>query len=248
MLKFSLEDAQVWKRIVDAVQSLVDEATLSASPDGVRIYALTEDRVAMVNTFLPTSFFEIYECPNELKFSLSFTELSRYLKIARSGDMIRIEIPDNIEYLKLVLSGASTRSILMRSLIGETQKYQETKFNTTAEIKLISSEFDQIIKSMSLGSDIFTIKADTEKFTFIAETDISETKVSYKADDSVVLEFNVEEPATSKYNLKILSSITPASKTSDMFALRLATDKPVEVEFPLGGEGWIKYDVAPMIG
>jgi len=48
MLRFSLPDAKLWRYILDAISALVDEASIRAGPDGMKVRALDPSHVALI--------------------------------------------------------------------------------------------------------------------------------------------------------------------------------------------------------
>ncbi|MEM0217367.1 MAG: hypothetical protein QXM73_01255, partial [Candidatus Nezhaarchaeales archaeon] len=110
MFKAVFRDARLWYRIVDALASLIDEGTIRASEEGVRLRAMDPSKIAMIDFEMPRDAFDEYECDGEVMLGLNFDEVKKVVKRGSAKEKVQLEVPPGSARLKIIFKGKATRS------------------------------------------------------------------------------------------------------------------------------------------
>ncbi len=78
MFEARLPQADVWKKVVDAIKELVQEATIDCSDTGISLQAMDSAHVSLVSLLLRSDGFETFRCDRNMSLGLS---ISRYVFI-----------------------------------------------------------------------------------------------------------------------------------------------------------------------
>ena len=75
MFKATMNDARLFRNLIGAISSLIEEADFNASPDGIKLRSMDPSHIAMVDFEWPKTAFDTYECtaPTKLRLSVSST-------------------------------------------------------------------------------------------------------------------------------------------------------------------------------
>src|SRR6266566_3462961 len=62
MFKATMNDARLFRNLIGAISSLIEEADFNASPDGIKLRSMDPSHIAMVDFEWPKTAFDTYEC------------------------------------------------------------------------------------------------------------------------------------------------------------------------------------------
>jgi len=245
--KIKFSDAKLWRRIVEAVSVLVDEAVFKADNSSLRARAMDPSHVAMVDVYLPAGIFDEYECSGEAVMGVSLDEMSKIVRRAGGGDELEMVLDEEANSLRVRLKGAATRTfkISLLDLGAEEPPTPSITFNT--EVKLITNSLVQALKDAELFSDHVEISATPEGVFIAASGDTSGVEVKIDRGSEALLELNVTEPSRAIYALSYLTDMIKAAAISDTVTLQFSTNMPLKLEFRVLGEGKVTYWLAPRI-
>ena len=106
--------AESLKEFIGTVGSLVDEAKLNVSEDGIQIKAVDPSHVAMIETNLVKSAFDSYES-DAMEMGLDIDKFKNVLTVAGKDDMVELEKDDDLNRL-VVNIGNLTRAMPLLDL------------------------------------------------------------------------------------------------------------------------------------
>src|SRR6267143_836223 len=75
MFKATMNDARLFRNLIGAISSLIEEADFNASPDGIKLRSMDPSHIAMVDFEWPKTAFDTYECTAPTKLRLSVSNL-----------------------------------------------------------------------------------------------------------------------------------------------------------------------------
>src|SRR6267143_1738397 len=73
MFKATMNDARLFRNLIGAISSLIEEADFNATPEGIKLRSMDPSHIAMVDFEWPKTAFDTYECstPTRLRLSVS---------------------------------------------------------------------------------------------------------------------------------------------------------------------------------
>ncbi len=235
--------AETLKTVLDAVHTLVDEAKIQLSPDGLSLKAVDPAHVAMVDLSLGKGAFIEFKA-DDMDLGLDLDKLKDILKLASSGDEIGIEYKEDAHRLVFRIGHLTRRMALV-----DTQNMSDPKvpnLNLPNKVSLMAGEVLQGIKASDAVSDHIALIAEGQVFELVAEGDTDQVHLRLEGDDLVKI--HAPERSRSMFSLDYFSNMVKAVKGNEALTLNLGTDYPVKMEFDIAdGAGHIVYLLAPRI-
>src|SRR5216684_241457 len=105
MFKATMNDARLFRNLIGAISSLIEEADFNASPEGIKLRSMDPSHIAMVDFEWPKTAFDTYECTAPTKLRLSVSNLLKLLNPSRSSMTMRTKSSTSLS--KATLSGNS---------------------------------------------------------------------------------------------------------------------------------------------
>jgi proliferating cell nuclear antigen len=235
--------AEVLKTVLDAVQTLVDEAKIHCTPEGMSLKAVDPAHVAMVDLSLGKSAFDSFEA-DDMEMGVDLDKLKDILKLASSGDLIGMEYHEDTHRLVFKIGNLTRRMALV-----DTTNMSDPKvpnLNLPGKVTLAANELHQGIKASEAVSDHIALTADGDSFELLASGDTDQVTLLLTGDSLISIE--APEKCRSLYSLDYFANMAKVVKGSDPLTLNLGTDYPVKMEFDIAnGAGHITYLLAPRI-
>lgn len=73
MFEARLPQADVWKKVIDAIKELVQEATIDCSDTGISLQAMDSAHVSLVSLLMRSDGFETFRCDRNMSLGLNIT-------------------------------------------------------------------------------------------------------------------------------------------------------------------------------
>jgi proliferating cell nuclear antigen len=242
MLKAKVK-AEVLKTVLDAVSTLVDEAKIHVTPEGLSLKAVDPAHVAMVDLSLGKKAFVEYKGA-ELEIGVDLDKLKDILKLANSADVIDVEYKEDAHKLVFKIGHITRRMALV-----DTANMGDPKvpnLNLPNQVTVLASELQQGIKASEAVSDHIALVAHGNSFELIAEGDTDQ--VHLKLDGDEIIKIQAPDKSRSLFSLDYFSNMGRVVRPTDAVTLHLGSDYPVKIEFDIAdGAGHIVYLLAPRI-
>ncbi|SPO00962.1 probable proliferating cell nuclear antigen [Cephalotrichum gorgonifer] len=256
MLEARLEQAQVLKRVVDAIKDLVQDCNFDCNDSGIALQAMDNSHVALVSMMLKTEAFSPYRCDRNIALGVNLTSLTRVLRAAQNEDILTIKAEDAPDVLNLVFESTdndriSEYDLKLMDIDQEHLGIPETEYAAT--IAMPSSEFKRICTDLMAMSDSVTIEASKDGIKFASTGDIGNGAVTLRSHTNVdkpELNVNIEltEPVSLTFSLKYLVNFCKASGLSNQVKICLSNEVPLLVEYNISGNSYLRFYLAPKIG
>lgn len=241
------EEAGALKAIVDAVESLVGEASVKLDPEeGMGLQALDPSKTAMIQLVLPRTYFIDFEVDQPNFYGINFTDLSKVLRRVKAREKVELELAESL--MKVIVTDGYRKTFKLPLLAGIPFELRTLKVDYKAKARLDSDVIPNAIKDLKIiGSDV-EIYMDDEKVEFNVESDRGKATISITKEDRALIDIWAEEPSRSVYNMAYLEKMTKPADISEEADLELRTQAPLKLTYPLGGiEGaGITYYLANM--
>lgn len=235
--------AEVLKTILDAVSTLVDEAKIQVTAEGISLKAVDPAHVAMVDLSIGKKAFAEYKA-SDMDMGVDLDKLKDILKLAGSSDLIEMEYKEDQHRLVFKIGHITRRMALV-----DTANMGDPKvpnLNLPNQVTIVASELQQGIKASEAVSDHIALVAENGSFELVADGDTDQ--VHLRLDASNLVKLQAPDKSRSLFSLDYFANMCKVAKATDAITLHLGTDYPVKFEFDIAdGAGHITYLLAPRI-
>lgn len=248
MFKASISDAKLWKNLLAAISTLIEEADFNATPDGIKLRSMDPSHVAMVDFEWQKTAFDEYLCAEPTKIRINLASMLKLLKRVSSDEILEMLYDEKTRKLNLTLKGKMMRRFTMPTLDPAQEEVPTPKITFNSKVKLTTSIFRDIIEDAQAVSDNVRLETTPEKFTAAATTELSSAVIDLDKGSEMLLELDVKEPSKATFNLNYLSEIAKAgASTSEIVTVEFSTNMPIRLEFDIPQQGRLLYYLAPRI-
>lgn len=235
--------ADTIKQIIEATSTLVDEAKVHITADGLSLKAVDPAHVAMVDLSLGAKAFETYEA-DDLELGFDLDRFRDIMKLAGAGDLVKLEYNKDSHRLVVTIG-----NIVRRMGLVDTAGMPDPKvpnLNLPNKVSLRADDLGKAIKGSESLTDHVSITVDPEYFEVDATADIESLNLRIPKEDLISLE--AKERTRSMFSLDYLSNMVKAVRPGEPMSLQLGSDYPVKIEFSMAdGNGHCVYLLAPRI-
>ncbi|POY74285.1 hypothetical protein BMF94_2723 [Rhodotorula taiwanensis] len=181
-----LEQAELLKKVLDAVKELVTDANFDCSDEGIKLQAMDNSHVALVSLNLAKSGFTDYRCDRDMSLGMSLASLQKIVKCAGNNDMVTLRADESLDVLALLFEAKKHDRIgeyemKLMDIDAEHLGIPDTVYD--AEIDLSSAEFARIIRDLKELGESVKIEVSKEGVRFSADGDIGSASVTLKPSD-----------------------------------------------------------------
>lgn len=243
-----MNDAKFLRDSLNAISTLVDEATFDITSDAIKLRAMDPSRVAMIDFEMPKTTFDEYTCDTPTKMCINITEILKLLRRTAKDETVELALDEKTGKLNVIIKGRYERTFNMPTLEPAQEEVPTPKVTFNVRAKATTDGLHQAIEDVSLVSDHVRIEMDTEKMMMRATGDIMGATVELKKGSDALLDLEVKEPSKATFSLNyLLDIVKTASSTSDIATLEFSTDMPIRIDFQQPKEGKLTFYLAPRI-
>ncbi|CRK12646.1 hypothetical protein BN1723_001894 [Verticillium longisporum] len=164
MLEAKLEQADILKKVVDAIKDLVQDCNFDCNDSGIALQAMDNSHVALVSMMLKAEAFSPYRCDRNIALGVNLTSLTKVLRAANSTDQLTLKAEDAPDSLSLTFENGQDRfseyDLKLMDIDQEHLGIPDTDYAAT--ITLPSNEFRRICVDLSAMSESVTIEANKD--------------------------------------------------------------------------------------
>ncbi len=246
-MKLILSDSVSFKKSVDAISVLIDEAEFVINAQGMALKATDPSQISMVDFFLPKSAFKHFECDEQKRIGVDLDYLSQVMSRAKAGDSLELSIDSTSSKLFVQFTGRSKRKFEVPLIDVTSADLPNPKIDFDVEMKLKSEILQDGLKDASLISTHIVLGVDHEGFFLEAHSSKGSMKNEIKANQKEhLIEFKAKNEARSMFPLDYLSDIVKAAPSDAEMLLKLKSNAPIEIAYSVG-DASLKYFLAPRI-
>src|SRR5206468_8476833 len=122
MFKATMNDARLFRNLIGAISSLIEEADFNANSEGIKLRSMDPSHIAMVDFEWPKAAFDSYECTSPTKLRLSVSNLLKLLKRTRSDESVEIVYDDANKKRNITLKNKIDRKCITPTLEPSTEE------------------------------------------------------------------------------------------------------------------------------
>lgn len=243
-----MNDARLWKNLIGAIATLVDEASFDADAEGIRLRAMDPSHVAMVDFEWPKTIFEEYVCDEPTQLCINISEMLKLLRRVGGDESINLELEEETARLKMTLKSKYTRVFRMATLEASTEEVPTPKISFNSTVKITTTCMRNAVDDAATVSDHIQFETADDTFIINASGDLGSVTIDVGKESEEILGFEVKEASKAMFSLSYLSEmVKAASNVSDIVTIEFSTDMPVRLNFELPQSGRLQYYLAPRI-
>lgn len=255
MFEARLVNCLVFKRVLEAIKELLNEASFDCSESGIQLQAMDTSHVSLVSLSLKSDGFDKYRCDRNLTMGMNLASMSKIFKCANNDDTVTIKAQDDADMVTFMFESKKQEKISdyemkLMNLDQEHLGIPETDFSCV--IRMPSGEFARICRDLSQFGESLTISCTKEGVRFSTSGDIGNANIKIaqtnnfeKEEESVTIE--LQEPVNLTFACNYLNHFTKASPLTNQVQLSLSDNVPLVVEYAIPDLGHIRYYLAPKI-
>ncbi|MBI2564413.1 proliferating cell nuclear antigen (pcna) [Candidatus Woesearchaeota archaeon] len=244
-MKLVLQDPTYLKDSITVISELVNEARFTVNKEGLELVAMDPANVAMVVFKLLSSNFSEFQVDDKKELALNLANLKQVLKRSSASDVVSLEVEDN--KLKVQLRSNSTRTfhLPLLDLEEREQKIPNLKFPVQAEMP--SDVLNQAVEDSTVVSESVTLEIEPQKFSVLAEGDLSKAHVEIPADETVKITSETSANVRAKYSVEYLKKMMQGSKLADKVTVFLNQNYPLKLEYKVVDKLLLNFILAPRV-
>ncbi len=245
-MKLVLDDATQFKKAIDAISVLIDEAEVIVSKDGLKVKATDPSQISMIDFKMPKSAFSEYTIENETKLGIDLNYLSQVLNRSKAKEKLILELQEKESRLKVQLKGNSVRTFSVPLIDISSADLPTPKVEFDAVIKAKANLIRDGLKDSSLVSTHVTLGITSKNFFIKASSSKGETVNEITKEDKDLKELNAKKECYAMFPLDYLQDMLKATEADTIVELSLKSNAPVKINY-LVGKAELEYFLAPRI-
>jgi proliferating cell nuclear antigen len=258
MFEAKLNDAALFKKVLNAIKDLLSEASWDCTDDGMALQAMDSSHVALVSVKMDSSGFSEFRCDRPINMGINLTSMSKIMACAGGDDSLTLRTQDEGDSITFVFESQngerqSEYEIRLMDLDVEHLGIPDTDYSCI--VKMPSSEFQRICKDLSQIGDALKITCSKSGVQFSTTGDLGNGTVrlsqSANVDDENAVTIDLREPVNVTFAIKYLVNFCKASSLSNQVTISVSNDVPIVLEYPIKTDedcmGYIRYYLAPKI-
>jgi len=241
--------AESLKEFIGTVGSLVDEAKLTVSEEGIQIKAVDPSHVAMIEANLIKSAFDSYEAKN-MEMGIDVDKFKNVLTVAGKDEMVDLEMDDKLNRL-VVNIGNLTRAMPLLDTSGMPDP-KVPSLDLPSTVNVVVNEISQGLKASKTVSDHIALTTNKETFQLVCEGD-NQNSVDLSLGKEQLEKLDSVNEVTSLFSLEYFALMVNSLPADRILHINLGTDLPVKIDADLavddmtGAQGNVKFLLAPRI-
>ncbi|GFO33143.1 proliferating cell nuclear antigen [Plakobranchus ocellatus] len=177
MFEARLVHGSMWKKLMESIKDLLNEAIFDCSSTGITLQAMDSSHVSLVSLSMNSDGFDTYRCDRNLSMGIHLPSLSKIMKCAGNDDIITMKATDDADMVSLVFESPT-------ACVSQSVKCLGSEPNTFATGTLKTFAFSSLSKIMKCAGndDIITMKAtdDADMVSLVFESPNQEKVSDYE--------------------------------------------------------------------
>ncbi len=238
-------DQATFLQIVKSIESLVEEATIVLSQEGLIFRGMDPSHVALIDIRIPNTCFEIWEVDQDVKFGFRTDEFRQILSSLNKKDPVTIEIHD----MELILTQKESRfKIRLIEVSATDTPLPKIPYDASIQfdgLDLTVQNFKNALKQISAVSDYVTLDSSETTVILSGKGDSGDVEINYDRDQFADL--NVKQHSISTYSLEYLTPFMQSLTKDSSLRVEYSSQKPLRLESKINNLGTIHFYLAPRV-
>jgi proliferating cell nuclear antigen len=244
-MKLTLADSKLLKDSVSIISDLVTEARFHVTKNSIDLVAMDPANVAMVIFKLLASSFTEYVVEKDVKIALNLNNLKQVLKRAGPSDVLTLELENN--RFKVTLRANTTRTFFLPIIELEEKDQKIPSLTFPVSVTMDTTTLNEAIEDVSIVAESVQFICDAQKFSVVAEGDLSQAKIEIPGEDKTTIVKEGENPVKAKYSIEYLKKMIQGGKLSNDVVIRFGNDYPLKLEYKTTDKLMLNFILAPRV-
>jgi len=256
VLEAQLQQAVLFKKVVDAMKDLCKEVNFDCSEKGLQVQSMDSSHVALVSLMLRESAFSDFKCDRPTSLGMNIESLAKIFKMCGPSDSLKLRYQNDADTLNFQCESSDDDRIAdfdlkLMQIESEHMEIPEQQYKVV--VKMPSGEFQKVCRDLKEFGETMTLTATKEGVKFSVAGDVGAGNVFMKPRDSDKPEervsITVHESVTSNFALRYLVNFSKAAPLCGAVELGLGPDAPLLVKYELEKteNGHMQFYLAPKI-
>jgi len=245
-MKLVLDNAIQFKKAIDAVSVLIDEAEFVLTKEGLKLKATDPSQISMIDFKLPKKAFSEYNIEKETRIGLDLNYLSQILNRSKAGEKLILELDEKESMLKIQLKSGSARNFSVQLIDISSNDLPSPKVEFDAEIKANAGLIQEGLKDSVLVSTHVTLGVTSKNFFIKASSSKGESVYEITKEDKNLKELNAKKECYAMFPLDYLQDMLKSASSDTLVEMNLKSNSPVRITYSIG-DALVEYFLAPRI-
>tara|TARA_Y100000816_G_C26104572_1_gene586470 strand:+ start:1907 stop:2731 length:825 start_codon:yes stop_codon:yes gene_type:complete len=248
-----------FRTLMTALKDILLETNISFQKDGIRIINMDKSHTILAHLFLRAENFELYECKmDKIIIGVNMFHLFKLINSIDNDDTLTIYI-ENDDYLDGITSHLGLKfengdikqckTQKLRLIEPEPEELEVPDVTFSSVINIPSSDFQKIIRDLSVISDKLEIKSVGNELIFKCNGQFASAEI-HRAESDGGMEFILKQDSTKiiqgEFSLKNLGYFIKCTNLCSQIEVYLENDLPLVVKYNVASLGEIKLCLAPL--
>jgi proliferating cell nuclear antigen len=243
----SLENAQSFKRCIEAISVLIDEAEFSINENGLELRATDPSQISMIDFKIDKKAFKHFDVKEDIKLGIDIGYLTQILGRAKKEDSLTLELNPTKSSLNVTFSAGNSKREFSVPLIDISQaQLPSLNIDFDSTIFLNADKAEEALKDAALISSYVIIMSKTDKFVAEANSSKGHLVNEISAKDPAIKEFKVKKESRSMFPLEYLQNMLKAAESKDFVEICMKNNAPIKISYKID-KAEITYYLAPRI-
>ena len=247
-----------FRTLMTALKDILLETNIVFQADGIRIINMDKSHTILVHLFLAAENFEIYNCAiSKIIIGVNMFHLFKLINTIDNDDTLTMYIEkqdysDGItHYLSLKFENGDIKQCKiqkLRLIEPDTEELDLPNVNFSSIINMPSSDFQKIIRDLSIISDRLEIKSCGSELIFKCIGSFAQAEIS-RSETTGGMEFIQKDNnkiVQGEFSLKNLSYFIKCTNLCNLIEIYLENDLPLIVKYNVASLGEIKLCLVPL--
>lgn len=236
--------ADVLKKLVADVTSLVDEVIVDFEKDGINIDAMDAAHVGMINLTLDEDAFESYNS-NGVTLGINMSRIDDYLKLVEKDGNVKIELIDDD---KIMLESDDLRHKMKLLDTSDLSSKSLPDIDYDNEISLLSKHIKRGVRASSNISDHIRVRVNEDDEIMYLYTEEQEDEIELTIDKSKWDSHDLDDDTDGNYANDYFKNMMDCVSNSQVVTISSKNDYPIKIEYEFDeGNGNIIFLLAPRV-
>ncbi|MFA5125515.1 MAG: proliferating cell nuclear antigen (pcna) [archaeon] len=244
-MELVLKSADVFRKSMEAISVLIDEAELVVSSNGLELKATDPSQISMVDFSLPKKAFSRFEAV-DTRLGLDLDYLNQVLSRAQASDELVLSLDEKKAFLIVTFKGSAERSFQVPLIDISSSDTPNPRIEFDSELIISASFLQNAFKDAALISSHVVLGCNEEKFFIKANSSKGNLNEEIKQNKDSLPELRVKRECKSMFPLDYLQDMLKVASSDTKVDLFIKSNAPVRISY-LIGDASISYFLAPRI-
>lgn len=242
---FLNERLEVLKKVFESISDIVDQVEIKASSKGLSIQVMDSMHVSFADIFFSSDAFSSFRCDRDIQIALHLKNLLSILRALNISDasVLTFSCEDSPTTFRIVHADEESKSVYDITLFQmDTKDFGSPEFKYDCMIRMPSSQFRNVTKSIGLFGDYIKFQCQKDHVTLCQAGDLVSGSIELYPNETLFLD------STTSVDLEIAKKyvvlVSKISALGDEILINMGNECPIYFEINMKELGFYKFYVA----